>query len=274
MPELPEVETVRKSLAPFVESQKIKDVTIYLPRMIRTHEADAFRSRLIGQTIHTLSRRGKHLIWHLDEDVLISHLRMEGKFYIVEEDVPQMSHEHVRILFTSGRQLIYHDVRTFGTFDLFAKPEDIKTLKPLADLGLEPWDEGFNGAYLKTQLERRHGPIKPVLLDQTVVLGLGNIYADEVLFCAGIHPKRAASKISLKRLNTLATCIHDILSKAIRMGGTTIRTYENSLGIDGMFQNELYVHTLENEPCRICDTPIKRIKLSGRSTYYCQTCQH
>lgn len=274
MPELPEVETVRKSLAPFVESMQIADVKIFLPRMIRTHSEEAFRARLTGQTIHQLSRRGKHLIWHLDTDVMISHLRMEGKFYIVEEDVPQMPHEHVRILFTSGRQLIYHDVRTFGTFDLFAKPADLTTLKPLKDLGLEPWDEGFNGAYLKRQLESRHGPIKPVLLDQTIILGLGNIYADEVLFCAGIHPKRRASNISLKRLNILANCANDILFKAIQMGGTTIRTYENSLGIDGMFQNELYVHTLETEPCRICATPIRRIKLSGRSTYYCPTCQH
>lgn len=274
MPELPEVETVRRTLAPTVEGKTIEAVHVYLPRMVRTHSKAAFESRLKGQTIQQLTRRGKHLIWQLDHDVLISHLRMEGKFYLVHEDVPQMPHEHVRIQFTSGDSLIYHDVRTFGTFDLYPTPPDIMTLKPLRDLGLEPWDEGFDGAYLRSRFHGKTGPIKPVLLDQSIVLGLGNIYADEVLFCAGIHPKRKAKNISQKRLDTLARCIHDVLSKAVEMGGTTIRTYENAQGIDGMFQNELYVHTLEAEPCRICHRPIRRIKLAGRSTYYCQTCQH
>ncbi len=274
MPELPEVETVRRSLTPYVINQTIADVTVYLPRMVRTHDPSGFHAHLVGQTINDLTRRGKHLIWHFPNCLMISHLRMEGKFFVSEESLPKMPHEHVRIQFTSGRVLIYQDVRTFGTFDLYDKPAELSTLKPLKDLGLEPFDAGFSGAYLHDQFNTRKGPIKPVLLDQTIILGLGNIYADEVLFCAGIHPTRKANKISLKRLNNLADCAKNVLKKAIELGGTTIRTYENSLGIDGLFQNELYVHTLENEPCRVCQTPIRRIKLSGRSTYYCKNCQH
>lgn len=274
MPELPEVETVRRSLEPFIKGETISHVQVFYPRMIRTHDAETFERVLAHQTIRALSRRGKHLIWDLDDWVMISHLRMEGKFLIAEENVPKMPHEHVRIQLTRGRHVIYHDVRTFGTFDLFAKPVDLKTLPPLKDLGLEPWDDGFSAEYLKDKMRSRTGPIKSVLLDQSIILGLGNIYADEVLFCAKIHPLTKAHKISLKRLKVLADCVKNILTRAVELGGTTIRTYENTLGIDGLFQNELYVHTLENEPCRICETPIRRIKIGGRSTYYCKSCQH
>lgn len=273
MPELPEVETVRRALEPRVKGLTIASVDIHLPRMIRTHTALEFASIVKNQTIQSIQRRGKHLIFVLDDGYVLSHLRMEGKYYFTDESIPKMVHEHVRIHFTSGAALIYHDVRTFGTFDYFTKRpfEEIPLLKPL---GKEPFDDGFDGAYLKAKFQAKKGPIKPVLLDQTIILGLGNIYADEVLFCAGIHPKRAASNISLKRLETLAQCTKDILKNAVRLGGTTIRTYESTFGIDGMFQNELYVHTLEHEPCRICGTQIKRIKLAGRSTYYCVNCQH
>lgn len=272
MPEMPEVETVRRSLEPFVLNRTIKKVHVYRNDMVQRTLLDDFKEKLKGEMIHEIKRRGKYLLFILDHFILISHLRMEGKYYVEPSNTEKMKHEYVRFDLDNQTSLIYHDVRTFGTFELTLKTE-IKAIEPLLKLGLEPFDEGFNGAYLKSRFLTRNAPIKSVLLDQKVILGLGNIYADEVLYCAKISPTKKASNISLKRLNVLSTCIQEIITKAIKQGGTTIRTYHNVLGIDGLFQTSLKVHLKENQPCLTCEKSIKRIKINGRSTYFCPSCQ-
>lgn len=272
MPELPEVETVRRSLEPFIINQTIKKVTVSRDDMVLRGNINSFKTILKNQTFHAIKRRGKYLLFILDNLILISHLRMEGKYYVEPSSTPKMKHEHVRFDLENDMALIYHDVRTFGTFETVPKTA-IHAIEPLKKLGLEPFDEGFSGKYLKEAFQSRNAPIKSVLLDQTVILGLGNIYADEVLFCAKISPTKKASKIRLKRLNDLAECTKIIIKEAINQGGTTIRTYHNVLGIDGLFQTSLNVHLKEHAPCITCQTPIKRIKINGRSTYFCPICQ-
>jgi len=272
MPEMPEVETVRRSLEPFVLNQTIEKVHVFRNDMVLRNDVHAFQARLKNQTIQEIKRRGKYLLFICDDVILISHLRMEGKYYVEKISAPKMKHEHVRFDLTNQTALIYHDVRTFGTFEVVNKT-DITQIEPLKKLGLEPFDEGFNQTYLKKAFEKRNGPIKSVLLDQTIILGLGNIYADEVLFCAKINPTKKASKIGLNRLKTLSQCIQSIIKEAIVQGGTTIRTYHNVLGIDGLFQTSLKVHLKKDEPCQRCQTSIEKIKINGRSTYYCPSCQ-
>jgi formamidopyrimidine-DNA glycosylase len=272
MPELPEVESVRQSLAAVVLKDTIEAVDVYLPKMVKTHAVNDFKKTLKDQTIKAVHRRGKHLIVELSDHLLMVHLRMEGKFFITPTPQEKNKHEHLRFYLKSGRVLTYEDVRTFGTFHLYDKVA-FTTLPPLLKAGLEPFDEGFNGTYLKAQFKLRKSPIKAALLDQTVLLGLGNIYADEVLFKAKVHPLTKASKITLKKAQALAEASQLILAEAVKAGGTMIRTYHNSLGIDGLFQQQLKVHTKEHEPCETCQSLIQRIKVSGRSTYYCPTCQ-
>lgn len=272
MPELPEVETVRRSLIPYLLERTIQTVTVTRDDMVLRSDLKSFKDKCQNQTFRAIQRRGKYLLFILDDYILISHLRMEGKYYIEPIGTPTMKHEHVRFDLENGKALIYHDVRTFGTFELVPKTK-LNAIKPLQKLGFEPFDEGFNARYLKNALNHRKAPIKSVLLDQTVILGLGNIYADEVLFCAKISPMKNASKIGLQRLHKICECSKSILKEAIQQGGTTIRTYHNVLGIDGLFQTSLNVHLKEKEPCTRCHTPIKRIKINGRSTYYCPSCQ-
>jgi formamidopyrimidine-DNA glycosylase len=219
-----------------------------------------------------VDRRGKHLIFHLTDYLLMVHLRMEGKFFIHQQPPLKEKHEHVRFHLKSGRTLSYHDVRTFGTFHLYPH-QPYTTLPPLLKAGLEPFDDGFNGPYLKAKLTQRSMPIKAALLDQTVLLGLGNIYADEVLFKSRIHPLKKASKLTNKSYQALADASLEILTQAIKAGGTLIRTYHNTLGVDGLFQLQLKVHTKYQQPCPVCHTPIEKLKVSGRSTYFCPICQ-
>lgn len=272
MPELPEVETVRATLEQFILGAQIERIEVYWPKMIQEMSVDSFKKRLVGQTIQSLNRRGKHLMFVFEQDVLISHLRMEGKYYIESHDAPKRRHEHVTFYFKDGRKLIYDDVRKFGTFHL-REPQQLFTTPPLASLGLEPHDEGFSGAYLTAKLARRQQAIKTVLLDQHVVLGLGNIYVDEVLFCAGIHPLKKAHLIRPKKLDQIASCAQAVLEKAVALGGSSIRSYTSSLGVTGRFQNELNVHTKKDHPCKACLTPIEKMVVGGRGTYFCPTCQ-
>lgn len=272
MPELPEVESVRQSLASLVVNDTIVKTDVYLKKMVKTPALDAFEKTLENQTITAVDRRGKHLIVVFNQHLLIIHLRMEGKFFLHPAPLPKMKHEHLRFYLQSGRVLSYHDVRTFGTFHLYPQ-QPYNELPPLLKAGLEPFDEAFSGAYLKNKLKFRQAPIKAVLLDQSVLLGLGNIYADEVLFAAKLHPLKKASRLSRRSYDALADAAIDILEKAMAAGGTLIRTYHNTLGVDGLFQQQLKVHTKEHQPCQTCQTIIQRIKVSGRSTYFCPNCQ-
>lgn len=273
MPELPEVETVRRTLEQLVIEKTIKDVEIYWPKIIKAPEpVEQFSDALIGQTIHEIGRRGKFLIFQLDDYSLVSHLRMEGKYAVYPESEPRDKHTHVVFTFTDGYQLRYRDVRKFGTMHLFKKGEEVSNM-PLLHLGPEPLSDEFTLADLSMKLAKTNRKIKSVLLDQTVVVGIGNIYVDESLFRAGIHPERMASSLTLDEITRIHGEVKLTLAEAVEKGGSTIRSYVNSQGQIGMFQLELFVYGRKGEPCKRCGTPLEKLVVGGRGTHICPVCQ-
>lgn len=273
MPELPEVETVRSSLSELVSGKKIKKVAVGWPNIIKNPEdAQQFADALIGQTITGMGRRGKFLIFYLEDYSLVSHLRMEGKYSLHEAGEPGGKHTHVMFYFTDGTQLHYDDVRKFGTMHLFSKGSETG-VAPLAKLGPEPFDDSCTPDYLLGKFCRTERNVKAVLLDQTIVTGLGNIYVDEVLYQTGIHPERPAKSLTMEEAGDLCTTMEKTLRKAIELGGSTIRTYVNSFGENGTFQSRLFVYGREGEPCRQCGTEIVKTKCAGRGTHFCPSCQ-
>jgi formamidopyrimidine-DNA glycosylase len=273
MPELPEVETVRRTLEQLVLGKEIKEVSVFWPKIIKAPEpVEQFQDALRGQTISAIGRRGKFLIFTLDDYSMVSHLRMEGKYGVHPKEEPYDKHTHVIFTFTDGSELRYRDVRKFGTMHLFAKGEEFKQL-PLLHLGPEPLSEDFTVEGLRAKLARTNRKIKPVLLDQTVVVGIGNIYVDESLFRSGIHPERMASSLSLQEIETMHAEIIATLGEAVEKGGSTIRSYINSQGQIGMFQLELNVYGRKGENCKTCGTPLEKLVVAGRGTHICPSCQ-
>ncbi|MGG1632429.1 DNA-formamidopyrimidine glycosylase [Rossellomorea sp. NRS-1567] len=273
MPELPEVETVRRTLELLVIGKKIKDVSVFWPKMIKSPvEPDEFVHSLKGQEILEMRRRGKFLIFYLNDVALVSHLRMEGKYNLSESRDPIEKHTHVIFHFTDNTELRYRDVRKFGTMHLFRKGEELLHL-PLLQLGPEPFQSEFTPGYLAEKLSRTERIVKATLLDQTVLVGLGNIYVDEALFRAGIHPDRKSKSLSPEEIERLYKEIIHTLTEAVEMGGSTIRSYVNSQGQMGMFQQNLFVYSRKEEPCRKCGTPIEKKVSAGRGTHYCPDCQ-
>lgn len=273
MPELPEVETIRQTLKRFVLGKKIEDVQIDWPNIIK-HPRDPalFRKQVSGQTVRDIGRKGKYLLFELDDDILVSHLRMEGKYTVVPSDEEVKKHTHIVFKFTNGEELRYNDVRKFGTMHLWPKGEEFVS-EPLKKLGPDPFDDDFTLEYFWQKLKKTDRYIKPVLLDQTIVTGLGNIYVDETLHKAGIHPLKRAGKITKKQAALIREKAIDTLEEAVAMGGTTIRSYVNSQGDMGMFQQQLFVYGQENEPCKTCGTQIEKSKVGGRGTHICPKCQ-
>ncbi|MFD2117934.1 DNA-formamidopyrimidine glycosylase [Paenibacillus yanchengensis] len=273
MPELPEVETVRRTLMQLVVGKQIDHVTINLPRIIkRPIEPEQFADAIVGQTIQTIERRGKFLKIMMDELMLVSHLRMEGKYGVYDKSDPLEPHTHVIFHFTDGTELRYRDVRQFGTMHLFLPAEE-SLLPPLNKLGVEPLDEQFTVQVLREKLERRSSKIKPLLLNQEHVVGLGNIYVDEALFKARIHPEREASTLTEAEWSMLFISIKETLQQAVEMGGSSIKSYVNGQGEMGMFQQQLLVYGRKSEPCPTCDHPIEKLKVAGRGTHICTKCQ-
>ncbi len=273
MPELPEVETVVRTLSGLVVGKQIERVSVLLPRIIRTpDDIEEFKSQLAGQTIHAIKRRAKFIQFILDRDVLISHLRMEGRYGLYEAEEPVEKHTHVVFHFTDGTELRYRDVRQFGTMDLY--PLGVETTTgPLAKLGVEPLDESFTPEVLRKLLKDRPTKIKPLLLNQECIVGLGNIYVDESLFLARIHPERPAGKLTKKQVAALHESIVATLSEAVDQGGSSIKSYVNGQGEMGMFQQSLKVYGRKNEPCVNCGTEIVRFVVGGRGTHICPVCQ-
>ncbi|WP_062355192.1 DNA-formamidopyrimidine glycosylase [Bacillus kwashiorkori] len=273
MPELPEVETVRKTLEKLVIGKTIAFVEVYWPKIIKEPaDIDEFKLLLKGQTIREIGRKGKFLIFYLDDIVLVSHLRMEGKYGVYPKSEQLDKHTHVIFSFTDETELRYRDVRKFGTMHVFPKGTEFDKL-PLSRLGLEPFTKQFTTAYLKKSLEKTTRNIKAVLLDQTIVTGLGNIYVDEALFRAKIHPERIANTLSDNEIKQLRKQIIATLEEAVAKGGSTIRSYVNSQGEIGMFQLELNAYGQTGQPCKRCGTAIEKIKVSGRGTHICPKCQ-
>ena len=271
MPELPEVETVRRGLEKLILGKKISNIDIHYPKMIKT-DLHEFQKEMPGQVIQTMGRRGKYLLFYLSDKVLISHLRMEGKYFYYPDQVPERKHAHVLIHFKDGGTLVYEDVRKFGTMELLA-PELLEAYFISKQLGPEPTEQDFDLGRFKLALKRSKKPIKSHLLDQTLVVGLGNIYVDEVLWRAKVHPARISQSLTAQE----ARKVHDetikVLGQAVEKGGSTIRTYTNAFGEDGTMQEFHQVYDKTGQACSRCGSIIEKIQLGGRGTHFCPECQ-
>lgn len=271
MPEIAEVETVRNTLKNMILHKEIKSVNVLYSKMLESDVVD-FKSILPGKEFLDIKRIGKWLIFDLGDYYLLSHLRMEGKFFVKNHNDEINKHEHIIITFTDNTDLRYHDTRKFGRMNLIKK-EELENTEAIKKQGIEPIDAKLTKEYLYDKIHNKLLPIKTILLDQTIIAGLGNIYADEVLFASGIHPLKKGIDITLTDCENIKSSSKKVITEAIKYGGTTIKSYTSSLGVTGRFQQFLMVHKRENEPCRICNTPIERIKVGGRSTYFCPKCQ-
>lgn len=272
MPELPEVENVRENLDRLVRGKTIEDVTVLWDRLISHMTANEFAANISGQTIQNVSRRGKYLVFHLSDWTLISHLRMEGKYLLVKSGEKIDSYTHIIFSLDSGQDLLYRDVRKFGRFEL-VRPEDVVAFFEQKRLGPEPNEDDFKMKTMQEQLARRKKAIKSVLLDQQLVAGIGNIYADEILFRARIHPQTPANHLTQKQIVALHDEIISVMSEAIKAGGTTIRSYKNAFGREGSYQNKLLVYGKAGQSCPRCQSQILKIKVAGRGTHFCPVCQ-
>lgn len=273
MPELPEVETITKTLKRFVLQKTIKDIIVHWPNIIKhPDDIEEFKHLLIGQSFQDITRIGKFIRFELDDYVLLSHLRMEGKYSVNKQTEPLVKHTHVIFTFTDDEELRYNDVRKFGTMHVFKKGEEFSQ-KPLNQLAPDPFQDEFTLDYFYNKLQHTSRVIKNVLLDQTVVAGLGNIYVDETLFKASVHPLRKANELTKEEVDLIKKHAIETLSDAIKQGGTTIRSYTNSDGDMGMFQQELFVYGQENTACKRCGDMITKMKIAGRGTHVCPTCQ-
>lgn len=270
MPELPEVETVVRLLRTLVIDKQVASVEIHWNNIIANPEIGEFRKAIVNQTITGVARRGKYIIFNLSDGNLVSHLRMEGKYYVYDEPTEKSKHTHVIFSFTDGSEMHYHDTRKFGKMYLYKQDEPLKILEAI---GYEPWDTALTGKALHTLASRRSISIKAFLLDQSVIAGIGNIYVNEILFITKIHPEQPANSISVRKYTEIIKATQDVLALAIESGGTTIRSYTSSLGVTGLFQQSLKVHSRENELCFTCSTPIEKIRVAQRGTYLCPKCQ-
>ena len=271
MPEIAEVETVKETLKRKILNKKIVSVDIIYPKMIES-DIREFKNIIENKMFIDIKRIGKWLIFDLGDYYLLSHLRMEGKFFIKDKSLPIIKHEHIIFTFEDGSDLRYHDTRKFGKMNLIEKC-DLYEVESIKKQGLEPLDDKLTADYLLEKLKNKRIAIKTLLLDQTIISGLGNIYVNEILFDARINPKRCGNTITKEECIKIIHSSKRIIKRAIELGGTTIKSYTSSLGVTGKFQNELKVHTKENEKCPVCSEKIKRIKINGRSTYYCEECQ-
>lgn len=269
MPELPEVETSRRGIAPYVVGERI-DAVVIRDRRLRWPVSPEIDARLPGQTVRSVDRRAKYLLLNVDGGTIIIHLGMSGSVSIVEADTPATVHDHFDFVLGSGKSLRYRDPRRFGSLHWAERSADHWLLR---DLGPEPLGEDFSGAYLWTRSRKRQVNVKQFIMNANIVVGVGNIYASESLFLAGIHPRRAAGRISRQRYDTLATTIKTVLERAIKAGGTTLRDFYGFNGQAGYFQQQLEVYGRDGEPCRRCASPVTHVVLGQRSTFYCKTCQ-
>jgi len=269
MPELPEVETTVRALRGPLLGQTITDVWNDWPSAIVTPTLDELRVRITGCTIQAINRRAKYLVFNLsDGENLIIHLKMSGHLAVVDADMPRHKHVHTVFSLANGRELRFKDMRKFGRVYLVHDPEEI-----LGKLGPEPLEADFTPEILAQRLDGRTRALKPLLLDQTIIAGIGNIYADEALFYAGLAPTRPANTLSDADFARLHTAIQKVLQMGIAREGASIDLYVKPDGKKGDMQNAVAVFRRTDEPCYHCGAPIRRIKLGGRSTHYCPNCQ-
>ncbi|MDQ6982000.1 MAG: bifunctional DNA-formamidopyrimidine glycosylase/DNA-(apurinic or apyrimidinic site) lyase [Mariprofundus sp.] len=272
MPELPEVETIRVGLEPLLAGREIISVVCH-----RTNLRYALPdlSVLVGHEIAGVQRRAKYLLFELERDsrMLVWHLGMTGQFHVLPRNTEAAAHEHVRFDFSDGQSLRYRDARRFGYAGL-VDSRQLKSHPWFVHLGPEPLSDAFNADHLAAACTGRKAPIKNIIMDAVVVVGVGNIYASEALFRAGIHPARAGGRISSARLLQLSDCIKLVLAEAIAAGGSSISDFMHADGKPGYFAHQFQVYGRQRLPCYRCGATIKRMIQAGRSTFYCGGCQH
>ncbi len=272
MPELPEVETVRNSLKKLIIGCKINNVIVIYDGIIKGLSKDEFKQKLINQTLKDIRRKGKYLLFDFNQITLTSHLRMEGKYFIRHTLKDLTKHDHIIFEIDNSKYLTYHDVRKFGTMEITDLHKET-SLRSIQVLGPDVNSDELNTEYLYSKTRQSNKPIKSLLLDQHIIAGLGNIYVDETLFLAKVHSSKPAKELNILIVDKIVKSAKKVIDEAIDLGGTTIRSYQSSLGVDGRFQQKLMVHTLVNQPCKQCGDIILKTKVGGRGTYYCPTCQ-
>ena len=269
MPELPEVETSRRGISPYVTGERVERLVIR-ERRLRWPVSTDVDELLPGSTIKSVGRRAKYLLLNTADGTAIVHLGMSGSVFIVDRDTPAGIHDHFDIELASGKSLRFRDPRRFGSLHWTG---DAAHHWLIRDLGPEPLSRDFCGSYLWEKSRKRRVNIKQFIMNAGIVVGVGNIYASEALFLAGIHPRRAAGRIAKARYEVLATAIKNVLEKAIQAGGTTLRDFYGGDGEPGHFAQELQVYGRDGEPCVRCKRPLSVVVLGQRSTYYCKNCQ-
>ena len=270
MPELPEVETTRRGVAPHVVGRRVAGLQVYDPRLrwpVPAHLAQTLR----GRRIDALERRSKYLLFRFGSDTLLVHLGMTGSLRVHRKPPARKLHDHVDLVLDDGTTLRYHDPRRFGAMLWVSGPAEEHAL--LASLGPEPFDPAFNDEACWRATRKRNVAIKLALMDNRLVVGVGNIYANEALFRAGIRPSARARSISRARYARLVEEVRTVLSEAIAKGGSTLRDYVDSSGREGMFQLQYFVYGREGKPCRVCGTTIRMTRLGQRASFHCPRCQ-
>lgn len=274
MPELPEVETVIRTLEHQLQHPTIKEIYVNYDKIIDMSDKKQFMEIIKHKTIHNYSRLGKYLIFDLGDYVWITHLRMEGKFFVQNKDEEyDRKHTHIRFLLDDGRELRYHDTRKFGRMYVYPKIDNMESYPCFMHVGLDLFDPNLTGTYIYQRAHHRSITLKQLLLDQKTMAGIGNIYADEICFACQLHPETIVSHLLKKDYEKIVVEARRILAGAIKAGGTTIRSYSSSLGVDGRFQLELKVHGRKDKACFVCGTTIQKTFVATRGTYFCQTCQ-
>ncbi|AET69077.1 formamidopyrimidine-DNA glycosylase Fpg [Desulfosporosinus orientis DSM 765] len=272
MPELPEVETIRRTLAGHVAGLVINEVELIWPKAVSGWEGQPFEVLVAGRKIKTIDRRGKYLLIRLEEDItLIAHMRMTGRLNYYSEKKEPEKHTHVVFRLDQG-EVHFSDVRKFGRIQAIPTPLCVSG-SALCKLGPEPLEQEFTPEVLKERLSRKKLPVKAALLDQHVLAGLGNIYADEALFRAGISPLRRVDTLSEEELAKLHQAIREVLQAGIDAQGTSFRDYRDANGEKGSFEQALQVYGRGGEPCKICGQTLEQVRLAGRTTVYCSKCQ-
>lgn len=269
MPELPEVETTRRGIAPFCVGARVRAVQLRERRLRWPVRAD-LPQLLSDAEILSIERRAKYLLMEFERGTLLVHLGMSGSLRLLPCPEEAQLHDHIDIELDSGLLLRYNDPRRFGSFQWFSRGA---VLAPLAQLGPEPLDGAFDGEHLYARSRGRRSAVKPFLMDGAVVVGVGNIYATEALFLAGIRPDRAASRIGQARYRRLASCVKQVLTSAIEQGGTTLRDFVGGDGKPGYFSQQLYAYGRGGQPCKRCGSVLRERRLGQRSSVYCIACQ-
>jgi len=271
MPELPEVETTRRGIEPALLGRRVAELVVR-ERRLRWPIAPHLEAQLRGQTVRGVERRAKYILIRFDHGTLILHLGMSGSLRILDCAVPPTLHDHWDILLDSGSALRFHDPRRFGSAHWTAgDPHQHPLLKRLAP---EPLSGNFDAVYLYRATRKRSVAIKQFIMNSQVVVGVGNIYASEALFRAGLAPRRAARRLTRNEAQALVAAIKTVLAESIDIGGTTLRDYVNPAGVPGYFRQKLFVYERAGEDCRVCKTPVKQFVQGQRSTYWCARCQH